>query len=151
MTQITLPHNHGESADELFSLLPAPQEFQTSAELFGLLSDESRLRIFWILCHYEECVINLSSLVGMSSPAVSHHLRQCKKGRTPSFLREYILPDVSYFLLILSSNLLIGFQYLMHYIIHLLQSLYLPGLQKRQSNCLPTIFSSLCFVPALIP
>lgn len=46
MTQITLPHNHGESADELFSLLPAPQEFQTSAELFGLLSDESRLRIF---------------------------------------------------------------------------------------------------------
>ena len=29
MTQITLPHNHGESADELFSLLPAPQEFQT--------------------------------------------------------------------------------------------------------------------------
>ena len=65
MTQITLPHNHGESADELFSLLPAPQEFQTSAELFGLLSDESRLRIFWILCHYEECVINLSSLVGM--------------------------------------------------------------------------------------
>ena len=55
MTQITLPHNHGESADELFSLLPAPQEFQTSAELFGLLSDESRLRIFWILCHYEEC------------------------------------------------------------------------------------------------
>ena len=81
MTQITLPHNHGESADELFSLLPAPQEFQTSAELFGLLSDESRLRIFWILCHYEECVINLSSLVGMSSPAVSHHLRQLKTRR----------------------------------------------------------------------
>ena len=78
MTQITLPHNHGESADELFSLLPAPLEFQTSSELFGLLSDESRLRIFWILCHYEECVINLSSLVGMSSPAVSHHLRQLK-------------------------------------------------------------------------
>ena len=25
MAQITLPHNHGESADELFSLLPAPQ------------------------------------------------------------------------------------------------------------------------------
>ena len=80
MTQITLPHNHGESADELFSLLPAPQEFQTSAELFGLLSDESRLRFFWILCHYEECVINLSSLVGMSSPAVSpqvHTLHSC--------------------------------------------------------------------------
>ncbi len=78
MVQITLPHNHGEPADELFSLLPTPHDFQTAAELYGLLSDESRLRIFWILCHYEECVINLSSLVDMSSPAVSHHLRQLK-------------------------------------------------------------------------
>ena len=42
---------------------------------------KARLRIFWILCHYEECVINLSSLVGMSSPAVSHHLRQLKTRR----------------------------------------------------------------------
>lgn len=33
---------------------------------------------FWLLCHCEECVINLSSIVGMSSPAVSHHLRQLK-------------------------------------------------------------------------
>ena len=88
MTQITLPHNHGESADELFSLLPAPQEFQTSAELFGLLSDESRLRIFWILCHYEECVINLSSLVGMSSPAVSHHLKILKEAEIVNVRRE---------------------------------------------------------------
>ena len=38
----------------------------------------SRVRIFWLLCHCEECVINLSSIVGMSSPAVSHHLRQLK-------------------------------------------------------------------------
>lgn len=36
------------------------------------------MRIFWLLCHYEECVINLASLVGMTSPAVSHHLRQLK-------------------------------------------------------------------------
>lgn len=78
MSQIALPHNHGEPTEELFSLLPTPHDFQTAAELYGLLSDESRLRIFWILCHYEECVINLSSLVGMSSPAVSHHLRQLK-------------------------------------------------------------------------
>ena len=88
MTPITLPHNHGESADELFSQLPAPQEFQTSAELFGLLSDESRLRIFWILCHYEECVIALSSLVGMSSPAVSHHLKILKEAEIVNVRRE---------------------------------------------------------------
>ena len=37
-------------------------------------------RSFWLLCHCEECVINLSSMVEMSSPAVSHHLKQLKAG-----------------------------------------------------------------------
>lgn len=78
MVQITLPHIHGESAEISFPLITTPYELQIAAELFGLLSDESRLRIFWILCHGEECVTNLSSIVGMSSPAVSHHLRQLK-------------------------------------------------------------------------
>ena len=44
----------------------------------SLLSDPSRLRIFWLLCHCEECVMNISALVDMSSPAVSHHLRNLK-------------------------------------------------------------------------
>ena len=33
------------------------------------------MRIFWLLSHREECVINLAALLEMSSPAVSHHLR----------------------------------------------------------------------------
>lgn len=48
------------------------------SDVFKQLSDSSRLRIFWLLCHREECVINISALVDMSSPAVSHHLRQLK-------------------------------------------------------------------------
>ncbi|WP_462363972.1 ArsR/SmtB family transcription factor, partial [Pyramidobacter porci] len=35
-------------------------------------------RVFWLLCHGEECVINISALMEMSSPAVSHHLRLLK-------------------------------------------------------------------------
>ena len=42
------------------------------------MGDLSRVRIFWLLCHCEECVINISSLMEMSSPAVSHHLKQLK-------------------------------------------------------------------------
>ena len=41
-------------------------------------SDASRIRIFWLLCHCEECVQNISALMEMSSPAVSHHLRGLK-------------------------------------------------------------------------
>ena len=50
-------------------------DFSAAAELFGLLGDSSRLRIFWLLCHMEACVVNISDATGMSSPAVSHHLR----------------------------------------------------------------------------
>ena len=50
------------------------------ADVFKQLGDGSRVRIFWLLCHCEECVINISSMVDMSSPAVSHHLRQLKAG-----------------------------------------------------------------------
>ena len=42
------------------------------------LGDPSRLRIFWLLCHCEECVLNIAALVNMSSPAVSHHLKLLK-------------------------------------------------------------------------
>ena len=35
---------------------------------------------FWLLCHCEECVINIVALVEMSSPAVSHHLKQLRSG-----------------------------------------------------------------------
>nr|WP_326170472.1 metalloregulator ArsR/SmtB family transcription factor [uncultured Oscillibacter sp.] len=54
--------------------------FQAVAEIFKQLVDPTRVRIFWLLCHCEECVINLSSMVEMSSPAVSHHLKQLKAG-----------------------------------------------------------------------
>ena len=58
--------------------MPEAEAFQTVSEVFKQLGDSSRVRIFWLLCHYEECVINISALVDMSSPAVSHHLRLLK-------------------------------------------------------------------------
>ena len=74
----TLPHDHGASIEHAPERIPSVEEFQTVSELFRQLGDGSRIRIFWLLCHCEECVINLSALVKMSSPAVSHHLRQLK-------------------------------------------------------------------------
>ncbi|MFR8976724.1 MAG: ArsR/SmtB family transcription factor [Christensenellales bacterium] len=59
-------------------LHPAPQDtasFQTAAQLFKYLSDPTRVRLFFILCHSEKCVIQLSECMEMSSPALSHHLR----------------------------------------------------------------------------
>jgi transcriptional regulator GlxA family with amidase domain len=55
--------------------LPGEEDFSVIAELFRLVGDSSRLRLFWILCHCEECVVNLAAMMDMSSPALSHHLK----------------------------------------------------------------------------
>lgn len=73
-----LPHDHGQKIERDFLEMPRKEDFSAAAELFKLLGDSSRVRIFWVLCHCEECVINLSALVEMSSPAVSHHLKQLR-------------------------------------------------------------------------
>ncbi len=78
MQKTQLPHDHGQRIEKELENMPEESDFKTVSDLFKLLCDGSRIRIFWLLCHCEECVINLSSIVGMSSPAVSHHLRQLK-------------------------------------------------------------------------
>lgn len=73
-----LPHDHGQKIEEWFSQLPSTDDFGTVSRLFHQLSDGSRLKLFWILCHCEECVINMAAMMEMSSPALSHHLKLLK-------------------------------------------------------------------------
>ena len=70
-----LPHDHGENLNYVLKDLPDQANFSAVSTLFGCLSDNNRIKLFWFLCHFEECVINLSALMHMSSPALSHHLR----------------------------------------------------------------------------
>ena len=75
----TLPR-FGNHRNHVFlqQALSGTREFGVVAELFSQLSDPSRLRIFWMLCHSEACVSNIADLLDMSSPAVSHHLRSLR-------------------------------------------------------------------------
>ena len=78
MSWIHLPHDHGHHSQKVMEHIPQEEVFQSVTEQFKLLGDASRLKIFWILCHCEECVINLSAMMDMSSPAVAHHLKLLK-------------------------------------------------------------------------
>ena len=80
MSRIPFPHQHGEGPEiaQIQAQLDRVAHFQTVAEVFRQLGDTTRVRIFWLLCHCEECVINISAMLEMSSPAVSHHLRPLK-------------------------------------------------------------------------
>lgn len=76
MIEFQLPHQHGErNIGHIKSELSQTERFAITSEIFKQLSDTTRLQILWLLCHQEECVINIAALLDMSSPAVSHHLR----------------------------------------------------------------------------
>ena len=76
------PHDHGNIKDlETFrDLLRDNEGFDMVSRLMSQLSDATRIKIFWLLCHHEDCVTNISAIMEMSSPAVSHHLRALKDG-----------------------------------------------------------------------
>lgn len=76
--KIHLPHDHHSENSQLAERIPSIETIKTVADAMKQLGDPSRLRIFWLLCHCEECVINIAAATGMSSPAVSHHLKLLK-------------------------------------------------------------------------
>ncbi len=48
------------------------------SEIFRVLGDETRCRILYLLFLEELCTCELSEILGISTPAVSHHLRLLK-------------------------------------------------------------------------
>ena len=79
MTGKKLPHDHGQNVDIVLAKLPSQNDCVQVAEIFKQISDGSRLRILWLLCHCEECVSNIAAAMDMSDPAVSHHLKLLRK------------------------------------------------------------------------
>lgn len=77
-------HDHGAETVNV----PADRIFEKVSETFQLISDPTRLKILWLLCHHETCVNNIAVTVGMSAPAVSHHLRLLKQAGLLSSRRE---------------------------------------------------------------
>ena len=79
MKEQNLPHDHGHNNEELIRKhLPVEAENAGASEAMKQLVAPSSLRTFWLLCHCEECVLNIAAIVNMTSPAVSHHLRILK-------------------------------------------------------------------------
>jgi len=76
MEQKGLPHAHPCAVS--FDHMPQLHEFAVASDIFKLLADSTRVRLFWVLCHCGMCVTNLSALMEMSSPAISHHLKLLK-------------------------------------------------------------------------
>lgn len=88
MSNSILPHEHGQNEEKILKRMPGAEEIAGVADAMKQLGDPSRLQIFWLLCHCEECVLNIAALVHMTSPAVSHHLRLLKASGLITSRRE---------------------------------------------------------------
>lgn len=78
MEAFSLPHNHHTDESHVIEHIPSKEKIENVSEAMKQLGDPSRLQIFWLLCHCEECVVNIAAMVEMTSPAVSHHLKLLK-------------------------------------------------------------------------
>lgn len=74
--------------DRIKQQLQIVSDFQIVSDIFKQLGDTTRIRIFWLLYHHEECVQDISALLEMSSPAISHHLRPLRNSNLVVSRRE---------------------------------------------------------------
>ncbi len=80
MAEKALPHDHGQDIEKVLQVLPSQEVCTEAAGIFKQISDGTRLRILWLLCHCEECVSNIAAATDMSDQAVSHHLKLLRGG-----------------------------------------------------------------------
>ena len=71
-----------------FTVLPSQSTADKIAELFKLISDGTRLRVLVLLCRSEQCVNGIADALGMSAPAISHHLRVMRQAEIISSRRD---------------------------------------------------------------
>ena len=66
--ELILPHHHHDIEEEqkIVDKMPDETRIAAVAEAMKQLGDPTRLRIFWLLCHTEECVIDIAA--GFSNP-----------------------------------------------------------------------------------
>ena len=72
MENPSLPHYHGEEpahTEVVRQMLEKEDTFQELSDIFRQLGDANRIRIFWLLCHCEECVVNIAAMMDMSLPS----------------------------------------------------------------------------------
>jgi DNA-binding transcriptional ArsR family regulator len=78
------------SADLTFEVLSPPDlPLQQAVQIFGLLADESRLRLLLLLVRRGEItVLALGQLLGLSQSATSHHLMLLRMAGLVSYQRR---------------------------------------------------------------
>ncbi|NLJ59914.1 MAG: winged helix-turn-helix transcriptional regulator [Firmicutes bacterium] len=76
------------STDRLNELKDRLPEVEGLSQIFRVLGDETRTKLIYLLSLEELCVCDLAEVLGISVPAVSHHLRLLRAMRLVKHRRD---------------------------------------------------------------
>jgi len=79
---------HSESVDLVKQNMASTEQIHNLAEIFRQLGDPTRMKILYALLFAELCVCDISALLGMTSSAISHQLKQLRHTRVVKTRRE---------------------------------------------------------------
>ena len=79
---------HPETIEKITKSMPDDDTLIDLAELFKVFGDSTRIKILSALSGGELCVCDISTILGMTSSAVSHQLKILKNAGLVSFRRE---------------------------------------------------------------
>ena len=88
-----IPHRefmfvHPETIEKITKAMPDDDTLIDLSELFKVFGDSTRIKILSALSGGELCVCDISTILGMTSSAVSHQLKILKNAGLVSFRRE---------------------------------------------------------------
>ena len=81
-------HAHPETIEKITKAMPDDDTLIDLAELFKVFGDSTRIKILSALSGGELCVCDISTILGMTSSAVSHQLKILKNAGLVSFRRD---------------------------------------------------------------
>ncbi len=84
----SVSHVDPKHEEEIRAHLPGESEAIDAAAIFTQLSDTTRVRILSMLASSEMCVCEMADLLGMSQPAVSHHLHVLRQNEAIRFRKN---------------------------------------------------------------
>ena len=78
---------HDDVVENVSNQLTSDENLMAMADLFKAMSDPTRLKIINALLIDEMCVCDLTALLNLTQPAVSHHLKTLRQARLVKFRR----------------------------------------------------------------
>jgi DNA-binding transcriptional ArsR family regulator len=79
---------HEDTLKDVKSVLLPFDTILRLSDVFKVLGEPTRMRIIDSLSHCELCVCDLAEILGMTSSAISHHLRVLRNTRLVKYRKE---------------------------------------------------------------